>query len=102
MIFDGQWLFELQMFNFARSQDTVTLRLRTHIDRNLQHSQKTFQGLRMRTALLLRAEYGSAVKSGCVKNTVFHPKHETLRRRYEGSENPGKLRNIRKKQEGAS
>ena len=41
------------------------------------------------------------VKSGWVKNTFLHPRPAILRRQYEGSENPGKLRNIGKKQEGA-
>jgi hypothetical protein len=37
-----------------------------------------------------------------MKNIFLHPIPAILCRGYEGSENPGKLRNIGKKQEGAS
>jgi len=50
----------------------------------------------MRTSLLLRA-----CEKRRVKNTFHHPRPAILRRLYEGSENPGKLRNIGKKKEGA-
>jgi hypothetical protein len=42
------------------------------------------------------------VKSGWVKNTFLHPISVILCRGYDGSENPEKLRNTGKKQEGAS
>jgi hypothetical protein len=56
----------------------------------------------MRTAVMLRSECGSDCEESCMKNNFFPPKPAILWRRYESSEKPGKLRNIGKKQDGAS
>jgi hypothetical protein len=56
----------------------------------------------VRIAVMLRAEYGSACEKGCVKNNFFPPKPAILWRPYVRSEKPGTLKNIGKKQEGAS